>query len=107
MIPGVVGLASELTRDRQKGERTEGATPDAELNQLQLQSHFLLDKLQAVSVLLATDLVAARTLLAALRDLLRSSLEPMEMKEAPLSEEIALIGKYLDARSRVRDATQD
>ncbi|MGH7552786.1 MAG: sensor histidine kinase [Longimicrobiales bacterium] len=110
MIPGVIALASQLVRERADLAQRELAMAaeleraELRLLQLQLQPHFLFNALHAVSALMATDVAAAGAMLAALDELLRASLEQLDVQELPLRDELALLGKYVDfQRARYRD----
>jgi LytS/YehU family sensor histidine kinase len=83
----------------------------AELNvlRMQLQPHFFFNALHTISSLMVSDVPAAHRVIAALGDLLRSSLDHTARQEIPLREELAFVGRYLDvqkARFRTRLAVE-
>ena len=110
MIPSVFALASQFMRERAEHERREleiVAERDRtmlRLLQLELQPHFLLNALPAVSALIATDVGAASAMLRSLGDLMRVSLERMHVLEVPLRDELGLLAIYLEfQRARFRN----
>ncbi len=77
----------------------------AELSSLraQLQPHFLFNALHTVSALMVTDVSAAQSVVSALGDLLRASLDHTAQQEIPLRDELSFVGRYLDVqRARFR-----
>src|SRR5262249_49861612 len=77
----------------------------AELSSLrtQLQPHFLFNALHTVSSLMVTDVAAAQSVVSALGDLLRASLDHTAQQEIPLRDELAFVGRSLDVqRARFR-----
>jgi two-component system, LytTR family, sensor kinase len=77
----------------------------AELNSLQtqLQPHFLFNALHTVSSLMVSDVAAAQSVVSALGDLLRVSLDHTARQEIPLRDEVAFVGRYLEVqRARFR-----
>jgi two-component system LytT family sensor kinase len=105
MIPSLIALAAHDSHVRRESEMAaELERAKLQVLQMQLQPPFLLNALHAVSAVLATDVAAAREMLAALGDLLRASLTQMELIEVPLRDELALLGKYVDfQRARFHD----
>lgn len=63
---------------------------------MQLHPHFLFNTLNAVSELIHRDPDAAERMIGDLSDLLRMSLDNLEIQEIPLSQELEFLQKYLD-----------
>jgi two-component sensor histidine kinase len=77
----------------------------AELNvlRMQLQPHFLFNALHTVSSLMVSDVPTAQRVVAALGDLLRSSLDHTARQETCLRDELAFVQRYVDIqRARFR-----
>jgi two-component system LytT family sensor kinase len=110
MIAGVfhAALYYRDMRERQLREAAlEGRLARAELNvlRMQIQPHFLYNALHTISSLIETDAGGAQRVVAALGDLLRSSLDQGARQEVTLRDELAFVGRYLDiqkARFRTR-----
>ena len=62
----------------------------------QLHPHFLFNTLNAIAVILHRDPRAADAMLVGLADLLRATLRERHAHEIPLSEELALLDRYLE-----------
>jgi two-component system LytT family sensor kinase len=83
--------------------RVRGELAEAKLEALtaQLQPHFLFNTLQGISTLITHDPIAADRMLASLSDLLREVLRRGDTREVEVSEELRVLGPYLEiARSR-------
>ncbi len=75
-----------------------------EVLRLQLQPHFLFNTLNSISALMATEVPAARRMIADLKELLRLSLERSGAQEVALRDELHLLQRYVDIqRVRFRD----
>lgn len=72
-----------------------------ELLKGQLEPHFLFNALHSIAELMHHDVEAADRMLTRLSELLRATLEAGGRQEIPLSEELALVERYLDIE-RVR-----
>ena len=79
-------------------ERLEHSFSEARLNALrmQLDPHFLFNALNTISSHVERDPKLTRRMIEHLGDLLRMSLESKDRQEVPLSEELALLGHYLE-----------
>jgi two-component system LytT family sensor kinase len=71
---------------------------DARLTALraQLDPHFLFNTLNAISALVERDPDGVQRMIARLSELLRHTLDGSERQEVPLSEEVALVRRYLE-----------
>jgi len=86
--------------------QTQKALAEAQLAQLQgqLRPHFLFNALNTVSSVMHIDVARADRLLAALGDLLRTSLGTIENEMTPLGAELRTLELYADImRERFRD----
>ncbi|MBN6111520.1 sensor histidine kinase [Xanthomonas bonasiae] len=86
--------------------QTQKALAEAQLAQLQgqLRPHFLFNALNTVSSVMHMDVARADRLLAALGDLLRTSLGTVENAMTPLAAELRTLELYADImRERFRD----
>jgi sensor histidine kinase YesM len=95
----------EQERERQAVELRERLT-HAQLEALrsQLHPHFLFNTLNAAATLMHSDVPGADRMLTELADLLRTTLAYSGTHEIPLSEELALVDRYLAImRVRFRD----
>src|SRR6185436_5586311 len=63
---------------------------------MQLHPHFLFNTLNAISELIHRDPESADRMLMDLSDLLRLSLENLEVQEIPLYKELEFLGKFLE-----------
>ena len=79
-------------------ERLAAGLTEARLQALkmQLQPHFLFNTLNAISALIPVESQPARTMVARLGDLLRTSLEHEETQEVTLREELEFLQPYLE-----------
>jgi two-component sensor histidine kinase len=70
----------------------------AELNvlRMQLQPHFFFNALHTISSLMLTDVATAHRVIAALGDLLRSSIDHTARQEITLGEELGFVRRYID-----------
>lgn len=66
-----------------------------------LRPHFLFNTLHTIAALVRDDPSAGETMIEGLSDLLRASLNGDSLQEVPLSEELVLVGQYLEIE-RVR-----
>jgi two-component system, LytTR family, sensor kinase len=104
MMPSLVGLATQGLLAREDAIAAELDGVRMQVLHLQLQPYWMAEALQTADALLATDVRAARALLGGLGGLLRASLERIHVQEAPLRDELALLGNYVEvARARFRD----
>jgi two-component system LytT family sensor kinase len=72
--------------------------------QRQMQPHFLFNTLNTISALMHRDVNAADEMIARLSDLLRMSLQRVNVQEVPLQEELDFLSKYLEIeQTRFRD----
>jgi two-component system, LytTR family, sensor kinase len=93
-----IKLWQRSTRERDRLLRAEAEVRDARLSALryQLNPHFLLNSLNAVSTLvLEENPPAATRMLAQIGEFLRTILDNEAPPEMPLSQEIAFAGQYL------------
>jgi two-component sensor histidine kinase len=81
-------LAAEL--------RTRLSESQLEVLKGQLRPHFLFNTLNSISTLVHSDPASADRMVVQLADLLRASLETSGKHEIPLTEELALLERYLD-----------
>ena len=101
---GVVAIASAYRYYQKYRERELRASQlEARLAQsrlqvlkMQLHPHFLFNTLNAISELIHKDPESADRMLMDLSDLLRLSLENLEVQEIPLKQELEFLGKYLE-----------
>jgi two-component system, LytTR family, sensor kinase len=71
---------------------------------LQLHPHFLFNTLNTISSVMYEDVERADAMLTRLSDLLRRTIRPAESQEVPLSDELSLLGLYVDLmRARFGD----
>jgi two-component system LytT family sensor kinase len=106
----VVAHAVRYYQRSRERERTEAALrvqlSQAQLEALksQLHPHFLFNTLNSVAALMHWDVAAADEMVTQLSELLRETLRHPGTHEIPLSEEIALIERYLSiVRARFQD----
>lgn len=72
--------------------------------QRQLQPHFLFNTLNTISALMHRDVDAADNMIAKLSDLLRLSLQTVNVQEVTLKQELEFLAKYLEIeQTRFRD----
>jgi two-component system LytT family sensor kinase len=108
-VIGVAHAVRYYQRSRER-ERSEAALrvrlSQAQLEALksQLHPHFLFNTLNSVAALMHWDVAAADDMVTQLSELLRETLRHPGTHEIPLSEEIALIERYLSiVRARFQD----
>jgi LytS/YehU family sensor histidine kinase len=102
-LVGAIGVAHAVKFYRQAQERERTALQlrqrlsQAQLEALkqQLQPHFLFNALNGVATLMHLDAVAADEMLTQLADLLRETLRHSGSYEVTLTEELALLDRYL------------
>ena len=100
----VVGIKSAFTyyqkyRERQlQASQLEARLAQSRLQvlKMQLHPHFLFNTLNAISELLHRDPDAAEHMITDLSDLLRMSLENLEVQEIPLKQELEFLHKYIE-----------
>ena len=100
----VVGIKSAYTyyqkyRERQlQASQLEARLAQSRLQvlKMQLHPHFLFNTLNAISELLHRDPDAAEHMITDLSDLLRMSLENLEVQEIPLKQELEFLNKYIE-----------
>lgn len=96
----------EARRRQRAADRLEARLLETQLASLRgrLQPHFLCNALQAAAGLFDENPRAARTMLANLGDLLRTSLATTRRQIVPLEEEVAFVRRYLEIQTtRFRD----
>lgn len=97
---------AESHENATRAAQLESQLAQAQLRALkmQLQPHFLFNTLNAISVLVQKDPVAARETILRLADLLRATLEGSEQDEVPLEAELEFMKRYLEIeRTRFED----
>ena len=97
LIHGVEYARMYAREHRQASELRQMLTA-AQLDQLKarLQPHFLFNTLNGIAVLVRDEPERARTMLLRLSELLRSVVDAGDEQVVPLSEEMALVRRYLD-----------
>jgi len=109
MIAGVfhaVLYYNDLRARQVREADLEARLARSELNvlRMQLQPHFFFNALHTVSALMVSDVPTAHRVLAALSDLLRSSLDHTAQQEITLRDELAFVNRYVEIqRARFRD----
>ena len=111
-----------VSRDRAlRASQLEAHLAQAQLQvlRMQLQPHFLFNTLHSISALMHRDVQRADSMIAALSDLLRMSLQNIGAQEVPLQAELDFVQRYaeimrmrfgdrlnvtLDVQSETRDA---
>jgi signal transduction histidine kinase len=76
--------------------RTQLSEAQLEVLKAQLRPHFLFNTLNSISTLVHSDPAAADRMVVQLADLLRASLETTGAHEIPLTEELALLERYVE-----------
>jgi two-component system, LytTR family, sensor kinase len=108
----IIGLSHTLWYQREAYERARRAIQlethlvEAQLQALQrqLQPHFLFNTLNTISALMHRDVDAADNMIAKLSDLLRISLQTVNVQETSLKAELDFLSKYLEIeQTRFRD----
>jgi LytS/YehU family sensor histidine kinase len=108
----IVGLTHARWYQREAHERNLRASQletrlvEAQLQALQrqLQPHFLFNTLNTISAVMHRDVHAADNMIAKLSDLLRLSLQTLDVQETPLKDELDFLSKYLEIeQTRFRD----
>ncbi len=100
---GVVGIQHAIRYYRKNRERelrtsqleARLATTRLQVLKMQLHPHFLFNTLNAISELIYRDPDSAERMIADLSDLLRMSLENLEVQEISLKQELEFLEKYL------------
>lgn len=100
---GVVGIQQAIRYYRKNRERelrtsqleARLATTRLQVLKMQLHPHFLFNTLNAISELIYRDSDSAERMIADLSDLLRMSLENLEVQEISLKQELEFLEKYL------------
>lgn len=99
LVAAIHGFAAlDAARARElRAARLESSLARSQLRnlRLQLQPHFLFNALHTVSAAMYDDPAAADEMLDQLAELLRASLRTAQADEVPLSEELALLDRYL------------
>jgi len=88
-----------VSRDRAlRGSQLEAHLAQAQLQMLrmQLQPHFLFNTLHSISALMHRDVNRADSMIAALSDLLRMSLQHIGAQEVPLQAELDFLQRYAE-----------
>ena len=91
--------AAERERQRERREaELQIAARDAELTAIkaQLHPHFILNSLNSILALVATDPQRAREMIIGLGELLQATFSRIDYDEVPLEHEIELARRYLD-----------
>ena len=108
----IIGLSHALWYQREAQDRAlresqlETHLVEAKLQSLQrqMQPHFLFNTLNTISALMHRDVDAADNMIAKLSDLLRLSLQTVDVQETTLKEELDFLSKYLEIeQTRFRD----
>lgn len=92
-------IYQEKYREREmRSAQLEVQLAQAQLQVLkvQLEPHFLFNTLNSIAALSRRDAAAAERMTVQLADLLRISLEALELQEVPLQEELDFVQVYLD-----------
>jgi two-component system, LytTR family, sensor kinase len=100
----IIGLSHTVWYQREAYERARRAIQlethlvEAQLQALQrqLQPHFLFNTLNTISALMHRDVDAADNMIAKLSDLLRISLQTVNVQETTLKAELDFLSKYLE-----------
>ena len=109
---GVIGVAHAIryyqrARERERSEaalRVRLSQAQLEALKSQLHPHFLFNTLNSVAALMHWDVAAADDMVTQLSELLRDTLRHPGTHEIPLSEEIALVERYLSiVKARFQD----
>ncbi|HXT19047.1 MAG TPA: histidine kinase [Gemmatimonadaceae bacterium] len=88
-----------VSKDRAlRASQLEARLAQAQLQMLrmQLQPHFLFNTLHSISALMHKDVRRADSMVAALSDLLRMSLQNIGAQEVPLQSELEFLQRYLE-----------
>ena len=91
-----------VSQDRAlRASQLEARLAQAQLQMLrmQLQPHFLFNTLHSISALMHKDVKRADSMIAALSDLLRMSLQNIGVQEVALREELDFLQRYLEIMS--------
>jgi len=72
------------------------STAELQMLKMQLHPHFLFNSLQAATVLIHEDPVAAENVLQRLSELLRVALDDMRSMQVPLEQEITFLRHYIE-----------
>ena len=75
------------------------AQTQLQMLRMQLQPHFLFNTLHSISALMHKDVRRADSMIAALSDLLRMSLQNIGAQEVPLQSELDFLQRYLEIMS--------
>lgn len=89
----------QVSRDRAiRASQLEARLAQSQLQMLrmQLQPHFLFNTLHSISALMHKDVRRADSMIVALSDLLRMSLQNIGAQEVPLQSELEFLQRYLD-----------
>jgi two-component sensor histidine kinase len=76
--------------------QTRLAQSQLQMLRMQLQPHFLFNTLHSISALMHKDVRRADTMIVALSDLLRMSLQNIGAQEVPLQSELEFLQRYVD-----------
>lgn len=97
----------QRSRERERAEaalRVQLSQAQLEALKSQLNPHFLFNTLNSIATLMHCDVAAADEMVTQLSELLRETLRHPGTHEIPLSEEIALVERYLSiVRARFQD----
>lgn len=88
-----------VSKDRAlRASQLEARLAQAQLQvlRMQLQPHFLFNTLHSISALMHKDVKRADSMMAALSDLLRMSLQNIGAQEVPLQAELDFLQRYVD-----------
>jgi two-component system, LytTR family, sensor kinase len=91
-----------VSKDRAiRASQLEARLAQTQLHMLrmQLQPHFLFNTLHSISALMHKDVRRADSMIAALSDLLRMSLQNIGAQEVPLQSELEFLQRYLEIMS--------
>lgn len=93
------GVYYRVSKDRTvRASQLEASLAQAQLQMLrmQLQPHFLFNTLHSISALMHKDVRRADSMIAALSDLLRMSLQNIGAQEVPLQSELDFLQRYVE-----------
>jgi hypothetical protein len=101
-VAGFAQLREEVRQRELRQAQLETRLASAELEKLrmQIQPHFLFNTLQAAITLLQEDPQAAEDVLLRLSELLRVSLDQMDVNEIPLARELEFLDLYIGIQRR-------
>jgi sensor histidine kinase YesM len=87
---------ARLRQLREAELESRASTAELQMLKMQLQPHFLFNSLQAATVLIHEDPVAAENVLQRLSELLRVALDDMRSMQVPLEQEVTFLRHYIE-----------